>query len=359
MKAAEDLGRLQADAARREEELRAEQERLSGELADTRTALRTERDERTEIEGNLRAKLEGQEKALAELRSESEARLDAQARELHEERRHASALGAIAPRGEGVGPAPAPRGDAAPAGARDPGRHQGRAPARPAHGDHARRAPARASSSRARTQTATQLLDLVCHEGFEHDPSDSAVAQRFAREVIAKDQTIREDDEPDIAPERRTPADDEIQNLLAIPIYIADEFSGVVVLANKEGGFSAVRRRRPPRPRRPRGGRPPELDAPGAASLLVRRRRCASSPMRSRRRTASCAATRTRSRATSRPSPTGMGLEPKQREQLVYSSLLHDVGQDRDQRAHPHEAGRRSRPRSGASSSSTRGSATG
>ena len=80
-------------------------------------------------------------------------------------------------------------------------------------------------------------LDLVCHHGFEHDPTHSAVAQRFASEVIKGDETIRED-EVDIAPERRAPADGEIQNLLAIPIYMVGKFSGVVVLANKPGGFS-------------------------------------------------------------------------------------------------------------------------
>ena len=79
-------------------------------------------------------------------------------------------------------------------------------------------------------------LDLVCHQGFEHDPTHSAVAQRFADDVIERDETVREA-EVDIAPERRTPADDEIQNLLAIPIYMVEKFSGVVILANKPGGF--------------------------------------------------------------------------------------------------------------------------
>lgn len=79
-------------------------------------------------------------------------------------------------------------------------------------------------------------LDLVCHLGFESDPTHSAVAQRFAGEVLERDQTVRED-EVDIAPERRASADAEIHNLLAIPIYMVEKFSGVVVLANKPGGF--------------------------------------------------------------------------------------------------------------------------
>nr|MBA3364478.1 HD domain-containing protein [Actinomycetota bacterium] len=80
-------------------------------------------------------------------------------------------------------------------------------------------------------------LDLVVAEGFEHDATDSAVAQRFAEEVLERDQTIRENDQPDIDREARTPADDEIENLVGIPIYIRDRFSGVVVCANKPGGF--------------------------------------------------------------------------------------------------------------------------
>ena len=79
-------------------------------------------------------------------------------------------------------------------------------------------------------------LDLVAHHGFASDPTHSAVAQRFADEVLERDKTVRED-EVDIAPERRTPADSEIHNLLAIPIYMVEKFSGVVVLANKPGGF--------------------------------------------------------------------------------------------------------------------------
>jgi len=79
-------------------------------------------------------------------------------------------------------------------------------------------------------------LDLMAAQGFEVDPAESNVAQRFAREVIAGDQTVRE--ESPTLPVESTPADREIENLLAIPIYLRDKFSGVVVLANKPGGFS-------------------------------------------------------------------------------------------------------------------------
>ena len=35
-------------------------------------------------------------------------------------------------------------------------------------------------------------LDVILFEGFEHDPSHSAIAQRFARAVLARDEILRE-----------------------------------------------------------------------------------------------------------------------------------------------------------------------
>jgi diguanylate cyclase (GGDEF)-like protein len=80
-------------------------------------------------------------------------------------------------------------------------------------------------------------LDLRAHEGFEHDPSGSAVAERFAREVLERDTIIREDEPDRVNVDGATPADDEIENLAAVPIFIHDAFSGVVVGANRKGGF--------------------------------------------------------------------------------------------------------------------------
>ena len=76
-------------------------------------------------------------------------------------------------------------------------------------------------------------LDLVCQQGFEGDPGSSSLAQRFADRVIERDEIIREDSpgEGDAA------ADDEIQNLVAIPVYMLDDFEGVIICANREGGF--------------------------------------------------------------------------------------------------------------------------
>ncbi len=81
-----------------------------------------------------------------------------------------------------------------------------------------------------------EKLEVVAFAGFENDPSDSALARRFAGEVIDRDTTIRED-----APSRADKhgrADDEVHNLLAIPIYLTDEFAGVIVCANREDGFA-------------------------------------------------------------------------------------------------------------------------
>jgi diguanylate cyclase (GGDEF)-like protein len=78
-------------------------------------------------------------------------------------------------------------------------------------------------------------LDLAAHQGFDNDPADSAVAQRFSREVIERDVAVREDDPQQL--EGSTGADHEIRNLVAVPIYIHDRFSGAVVCANREGGF--------------------------------------------------------------------------------------------------------------------------
>jgi diguanylate cyclase (GGDEF)-like protein len=80
-------------------------------------------------------------------------------------------------------------------------------------------------------------LDVVAHEGFDNDPTESAVAKAFATQVIEADKTVREDDSRSIEREGRTDADDEIDNLVAIPIYIADDFHGVVVCVNRDGGF--------------------------------------------------------------------------------------------------------------------------
>jgi len=88
--------------------------------------------------------------------------------------------------------------------------------------------------------TTGDQREVVCFSGFENDPQDSAIAQRFAEEVIERDTTIREDDEARVDAEKRTAADEEVRNLLAIPIYLSDNFAGVIVCANRDGGFETL-----------------------------------------------------------------------------------------------------------------------
>ena len=74
-------------------------------------------------------------------------------------------------------------------------------------------------------------LDLVASEGFEHDPEHSTLAQRFACEVLEKDTTVRE---KGLAQKGDGSADEEIENLIAVTIYIENEFEGVVVCVNSQ-----------------------------------------------------------------------------------------------------------------------------
>ena len=84
-------------------------------------------------------------------------------------------------------------------------------------------------------------LEVVCFLGFDNDPHESALAQRFAdggdrarHAPSARTIEGRVDDES------RTAADEEVHNLLAIPIYLSDDFAGVIVCANREDGFESL-----------------------------------------------------------------------------------------------------------------------
>src|SRR3954452_4251254 len=82
-------------------------------------------------------------------------------------------------------------------------------------------------------------LDLVAQQGFQNDPTASNVAQHFADRVLERDRMVRSDDPLAVAA-REGAADGEIDNLVAIPIYIADDFPGIVVCANRPGGFEEL-----------------------------------------------------------------------------------------------------------------------
>jgi diguanylate cyclase (GGDEF)-like protein len=74
-------------------------------------------------------------------------------------------------------------------------------------------------------------LDVVASEGFDASGSEGRVAERFAREVVERDTTVRESGEE---LQRLREGDERLDNLTAIPIYIEDDFHGVVVCINSE-----------------------------------------------------------------------------------------------------------------------------
>ena len=166
-------------------------------------------------------------------------------------------------------------------------------------------------------------LDLIAAEGFEHDPADSAVAHRFANEVMEHDRIVRED-EPQARGEG-TPADGEIRNLVAIPIYIQDAFGGVIVCANKEGGFGEY-------------DEEVLLSLGNQAGAVLRNGR-----LQGELRSSYLATVRVLGEAMGAKDPflrghseevsgyvaavaDRLGLDPSRREQLIFASLLHDVG---------------------------------
>ena len=80
-------------------------------------------------------------------------------------------------------------------------------------------------------------LDLVTATGFSHDPEHSSVVQRFAREVLAQDQIVREDDPARPGTRRRRPTTRSMGSWPSRCI-LQDRFHGVIVCANRPGGFA-------------------------------------------------------------------------------------------------------------------------
>ena len=167
-------------------------------------------------------------------------------------------------------------------------------------------------------------LDLASVEGFENDPEGSAIAQRFAGEVMEQDRIVRED-EPQRVEGTSTPADEEIENLVAIPIYVQDNFSGVIVCANKEGGFGEYDEEM-------------LLSLGNQAGAVLKNGR-----LQGELRSSYLATVRVLGEAMEAKDPflrghseevsgyvaavaERLGLGPMRREQLLFASLLHDVG---------------------------------
>ncbi|HEX6652679.1 MAG TPA: HD domain-containing phosphohydrolase [Thermoleophilaceae bacterium] len=163
--------------------------------------------------------------------------------------------------------------------------------------------------------------DLIRHRGFEHDPVDSDVARRFAERVLERDEIVRED-EPGTG---SSLADEEIQCLIALPVYINDDFEGAVVCANRPGGFEDLDN--------------DVLLALGdhAGAVLENTR------LHGQVRSMYLAVIGMLSDSIATKDPFGaayssrisglvdavgkrLGLEPREREQLTFAALLHDIG---------------------------------
>ena len=168
-------------------------------------------------------------------------------------------------------------------------------------------------------------FDMACQTGFDSDATHSAVAQEYAGKVLRRDETVREDDSRQLRGEGRNPADDEIDNLLAIPIFIQDDFEGVVLCANREGGFEdldddvllAL------------GDHAGAVLENGRLQGEMRSTYMAIVRMLAEAIEAKDPATRLHSEDVAeyvRAVADGLGLEARQREELLIASLLHDVG---------------------------------
>jgi HD-GYP domain-containing protein (c-di-GMP phosphodiesterase class II) len=174
------------------------------------------------------------------------------------------------------------------------------------------------------TTTGAGELRIAAAQGFEADPADSAVVKRFAPEALDRDAIVREEDwSGAIMPV--SPADREVVNVIAIPVYVRDELHGAVVCANRPGGFvghddailmalgdhtgaalEAVRLQR-------------ELGESYFATVRVLSEMIEARDPGLKEHSAEVA------EAVAAVADR-LGLEPRRREELVFASLLHDVG---------------------------------
>ena len=85
-------------------------------------------------------------------------------------------------------------------------------------------------------------------EGFDEDARRSEIAERFAERAMERDQVVREDARAasDAAATTRSTTS------IAIPMFVADELTGVVVCADRARRLRRLRRRGPPRAGRQR-----------------------------------------------------------------------------------------------------------
>jgi len=164
-------------------------------------------------------------------------------------------------------------------------------------------------------------LDVICALNFEHDPEHSDLVQRLGSRSLERDETLRDDR----AAEDAKGADAEIENLVALPIYIHDEFDGVLVCANRDGGFD--------------GFQDDVLLSLGDHAGAV----LGNSRLRGELRSAYLGTIRSLADAIEAKDPSvrthseevaryvaavaaRLDFDPRRREELLFGSLLHDVG---------------------------------
>lgn len=83
-----------------------------------------------------------------------------------------------------------------------------------------------------RTEGGGDRLQVSGAVGFGDDPSDLQVVRRFAERALARDATVRQNTPPAPGPESG------LRNLVAIPLYAQEIHCGVVICANRPGGFT-------------------------------------------------------------------------------------------------------------------------
>jgi HD-GYP domain-containing protein (c-di-GMP phosphodiesterase class II) len=319
----DEQARLEAERTLERQDAAAAAARLEAELDAARAGFEADRAAQAEVEEDLRARLEGLERVLPDERARYEARLDEANEELLVERRARGRsederraerqwsfqirrqLGVLAQeRG--------PLGDS-----------------RAIRELLLRTAMALLGAGKGlllrREDDEGGGLRLVCQEGFTADPAASVLVARAARTALETGAPLREEDEARLAGSRGAPADTEIENLLAIPFAADDEPGGVLVLANRDGGF---------------GGHADDvLLALGSNVSAV----LADARLREELRSAFVATVAVLTDAIEAKDrfllghaadvamyvtavADRLGLEPRRREELVYAALLHDVG---------------------------------
>jgi len=231
---AEERARLEAEKALGRADAKAVEARLHAELSAARAGYDSDRVARTQVEDELRARLEGLERALPETAGEYEARLDRANEELLEERRRLarsdearrteqrwteqirSQLGGLA---------------------------RERGPLSESAGVPANVLPTAmgllgAGKGILLRREPDGRLVVVSQDGFAADPAESGIVARAAREALGTGRPVRVEDEDRLNGAGTGPADAEITQLLAVPLG-GEGRAGVLVLANRAGGFDA------------------------------------------------------------------------------------------------------------------------